>query len=69
MSSKNNVNTDHYKTKGRGRQANGIVYGNYKHRMIKARRRRGLSAKELWERKMNRRSIAQLRNGASTSQV
>lgn len=31
MSRKNNVNTDHYKTKGRGRQGDGIVYEEHRH--------------------------------------
>jgi len=69
LSSKNNVNTDHYKTRGRGRQGDGILYGEYKQRMKKARRRSGLSAKQLLERKMNRRAIRQMHSRTSTSQA
>ena len=31
MSRKNNINMDHYKTKGRGRQGDGIVHEEHRH--------------------------------------
>ena len=61
LSSKNNINMDHYKTKGRGRQGEGVVHHDYKrlrHR-IRSRRRRGLSAKQLLARKISLRPVKQ----------
>lgn len=91
MSNKNNINVDHYKTRGRGRQGDGVVYDDYKQlrnqiavtstgrsnpfhaiqqagdgvnssakfkrlqKLKRTRRRRGLSAKQLMERKLNLR--------------
>jgi hypothetical protein len=44
---------DHYKTKGRGRQGEGVIYDEHKRLLkIRSRRRRGLSAKQLLARKM-----------------
>ena len=53
MSSKNNINLDHYKTKGRGRQGDGVVYDEYNRlrNQLRSRSRRGLSAKRLLARK------------------
>ena len=90
LSRKNNINMDHYKTKGRGRQGDGIVHEEHRHsfsqviapsserganriralarstqlvsrlenlRRLRRRKRvsklRGLSARQLMERKMN----------------
>ena len=36
MSRKNNVNMDHYKTKGRGRQGYGIVHEEHRHSLSQA---------------------------------
>ena len=36
MSRKNNVNMDHYKTKGRGRQGDGIVHEERRHSFTQA---------------------------------
>jgi hypothetical protein len=53
LSNKNNINMDHYKTKGRGRQGEGVIYDEHKRLLkIRSRRRRGLSAKQLLARKM-----------------
>lgn len=60
MSSKNNINVDHYKTKGRGRQGDGVVYDEYNRLRNQLRRRRGLSAKQLWARKRARRAVRQM---------
>ena len=91
LSKKSNINMDHYKTKGRGRQGEAVVHDDYKHslaqatasndgrnnpfrqpdvgspirlanprglqRMKKLRKRRGLSAKQLMERKLSQRAI------------
>jgi len=80
LSRKNNINTDHYKTKGRGRQGDGIVHEEHRHsftqtavarstqlvsrlenlRRVRRRKRaskiRGLSARQLMERKMSPRT-------------
>lgn len=59
LSSKNNINMDHYKTEGRGRQGEGVVHDKYKRlrNQIRSRRRRGLSAKQLLERKISLRTL------------
>ena len=36
MSRKNNLNVDHYKIKGRGRQGDGIVHDEHKHSVTQA---------------------------------
>ena len=36
LSRKNNVNMDHYKTKGRGRQGDGIVHEEHRHSFTQA---------------------------------
>ena len=61
MNSKNNINVDHYKTKGRGRQGDGVVYDEYNRlrNQLRSRRRRGLSAKRLWARKSALRAARQ----------
>jgi hypothetical protein len=53
LSNKNNINTDHYKARGRGRPGDGVVHEEHKRlrSRIKSLRRRGLSAKQLLERK------------------
>jgi hypothetical protein len=53
LSNKSNINVDHYKTKGRGRQGEGVVYDDYTRlrNQLKNRRPRGLSAKQLFARK------------------
>jgi hypothetical protein len=92
LSRKTNVNTDHYKTNGRGRQGDGIVHEDHRHsfnqavapsserganhirvarstqlvsrlenlRRLRGRKRlrkiRGLSARQLMERKMSTRT-------------
>lgn len=62
LSSKNNINVDHYKTKGRGRQGDGVVYDEYNRlrNRLRIRRRRGLSAKQLWARKRALRAARQM---------
>ncbi len=62
MSSKNNINVDHYKTKGRGRQGEGVVYDEHNRlrNQLRSRRRRGLSAKQLWARKRALRAARQM---------
>jgi len=67
LSSKNNVNADHNKTKGRGRQGEGVVRGDYKRlrNQIKNRRRRGLSAKQLLARKISLRAAKQTQSRTS----
>ena len=95
MSRKNNINTDHYKTRGRGRPNDGVIHETHKRvltasqsrlfensvdairsrstvsaspssrlrHLQKLRRRRkikGLSARQLWERKNSQRSTKQL---------
>ena len=62
MSSKNNVNVDHYKTKGRGRQGDGFVYDEHNRlrNQLRSRSRPGLSAKRLWERKRALRAARQM---------
>lgn len=65
MSRKSNVNMDHYKTKGRGRQGETVVHDDYKRshawsrleRIKRSRKRRGLSARQLWERKLSQRTV------------
>ena len=61
MSNKNNINVDHYKTRGSGRQGDGVVSDEYKrlHHQTKSRRRRGLSPKQLLARKMRLRTSRQ----------
>jgi hypothetical protein len=39
LSSKSNINTDHYKMAGRGRQGEGLVPEAHKHVLAKAKRR------------------------------
>ena len=46
---------------------NNVNTDHYKQRLKKARRRRGLSAKQLLERKMNRRSIRQMHRRSDAS--
>ncbi len=61
MSSKNNINVDHYKTKGRGPQGDGVVYEEYNRlrNQLRSRDRRGLSAKRLLARKRALRAARQ----------
>jgi len=61
LSRKNNINADHYKTKGRGRQGDGIDHGDFKRLrdQIRIRRLRGLSAKQLLARKRALRAAKQ----------
>lgn len=61
VSSKNNINTDHYKIKGRGRQGDGVVYEEFNRLRNQVRRRRGLSAKRLLARKRALRAVRQSR--------
>jgi len=35
LSKKNNINMDHYKTRGRGRQGEGVVHDDYKHSLTR----------------------------------
>jgi len=67
LSSKNNINIDHYKTRGRGRQGAGIVHDEYKrlHNQPGSRRRRGLSAKQLLARKISLRAARQTKSGSA----
>ncbi len=37
MSRKNNINTDHYKTAGRGRQGDGVIHEAHRHALAKTR--------------------------------
>jgi hypothetical protein len=95
MSRKNNINTDHYKTRGRGRPNDGVVHETHKRvltasqsrlpvnsadairsgtdsraipssrlrhlqRLRKRRKIKGLSARQLWERKNSQRATKQL---------
>jgi hypothetical protein len=66
LSSKNNINADHYKIRGRGRQGDGVVHSSFKRLpdQIKIRRLRGLSAKQLFERKTRLRAANQKQNRA-----
>ena len=91
MSKKSNINIDHYKTKGRGRQGETVVHEDYKRslaqnitsdkglvisyrkhnehsgnerarssrleRIKRSRKRRGLSPRELLERKLSQRTV------------
>lgn len=65
MSRKSNINMDHYKTKGRGRQGETVVHDDYKRSLVgsrlerlkRSRKRRGLSARQLWERKLSQRTV------------
>ena len=72
MSKKSNINMDHYKIRGRGRQGESIVHHDFKHslalttatnklsrleRIKRSRRRRGLSPRQLLERKLSQRTV------------
>ena len=65
MSRKSNINMDHYKTKGRGRPGETVVHDDYKRshagsrleRIKRSRKRRGLSARQLCERKLSQRTV------------
>jgi len=61
VSSKNNINVDHYKTEGRGRQGDGVIYHeqNRLRNQLRSRGRRGLSAKRLLARKRALRAATQ----------
>lgn len=54
---------DHYKIEGRGRQGEGVVHDEYTRlrNQTRNRRRRGLSAKQLWARKMSLRRLQRKR--------
>ena len=58
MSRKNNINMDHYKTRGRGRQGEGVVHEDYTRlrNQVTSQRRRGLSARQLMARKIRLRA-------------
>ena len=95
MSRKNNINTDHYKTRGRGRPNDGVIHETHKRvltasqsrssensvdairsgstlsansssrlrhlqRLRRRRKIKGLSARQLWERKNSQRATKQL---------
>jgi len=94
MNRKNNINTDHYKTKGRGHQVEGLVHETHQRvltasqsrlsensvdairsrrtvsanpssmlrniRRLRRRKIKGLSARQLWERKNSKRATKQL---------
>ena len=64
MSSKNNVNVDYDKTKGRGRQGDEVIYDEYNRlrNQLRSRRPRGLSAKKLLARKRALRAKRQMEN-------
>jgi len=71
LSRKNNINMDHYKTKGRGRQGEGVVHDEYKRlrHQIRSRRRRGLSAKQLLARKISLRPAKQTQSRSASSRI
>src|ERR1044071_3672736 len=68
LSSKNNVNMDHYKTNGRGRQGDGVVYDEYNRlrNQLRSRDPRGLSAKRLLARKRALRAAKQTQSRSRT---
>ena len=69
MSSKNNINTDRYKIKGRGRQGDEVVNDEHTRLRNRLRRRRGLTAKRLLARKINLRRAQQAESRSVTPQA